>query len=115
MEKKNIRIVDIVGGNAAVSTEDGNDLFKEISKFLDREIIVNLDFTNIDTMTSTFLNAAIGQLYSKYKSEYLQKYLKVLNLEEVDRELLIRVIERAKEYFKDKEKMDRAIEESLDE
>ena len=115
MEEKNISIFDMVGGNAAVSTEDGDNLFKEITKFLGRKVIVKLDFLNIDTITSTFLNAAIGQLYSKYKGDYLRQYLKVLNLESIDRDLLIRVIERAKEYFKDKEKLDRAIEESLDE
>ena len=114
MEQKKINIFDIVGGKAAVSTEDGDRLFETISAFLEKDFEVVLDFINIETLTSTFLNAAIGQLYSKFDSPLLKQKLKVNNLRSEDRELMIKVIVRAKEYFKDKENIDNDIREAFD-
>ena len=46
MERKIINIFDLVGGKAAVSTEDGERLFEAISTFFDKEFdkVVN-DFS----------------------------------------------------------------------
>ncbi|GAI40405.1 unnamed protein product [marine sediment metagenome] len=114
MERKIINIFDVVGGKAAVSTEDGERLFRTISAFLEKDFEVVLDFINIETLTSTFLNAAIGQLYSKFDSPFLKENLKVDNLCSEDRELMIKVIDRAKEYFKDKENVEKDIREAFD-
>ena len=114
MERKTINIFDVVGGKAAVPTEDGDRLFETISAFLEKEFEVVLDFVNIETLTSTFLNAAIGQLYSKFESPFLREHLRVNNLQPEDRELMIKIIERAKEYFKDKESLEKDIQEALD-
>lgn len=113
MDRKIINIFDIVGGKAAVSTEDGERLFKTISAFLEKGFEVVLNFINIATLTSTFLNAAIGQLYSKFDGPFLKENLKVDNLCTEDRELMIKVIDRAKEYFKDKENIEKDIREAF--
>ena len=114
MEKqKKIHIYELIGSKDAVSSEDGNALFKEIFKALNEDTIVTLDFSKIEFITSTFLNAAIGQLYSKYDSAKLREYLKLENIVNGDLAILKRVVERAKQYFKDKENMDDAIDETL--
>lgn len=113
MKEIKISVFEKIGDNAAVSTEDGKTLFNMISKGLARHAKVNLDFTNIDLITSAFLNSAIGQLYSQYDSPFLQKHLKVENLAQEDFFLLKKVVERAKEYFKDKQKMDKKISEAF--
>ena len=114
MERKIINIFDVVGGKAAVSTEDGERLFTTISAFLDKDFEVVLDFANIETLITTFLNAAIGQLYSKYDSPLLRERLRVNNLAPEDRERMVKTIERAKEYFKDKENIEKDIREAFD-
>ena len=114
MEQKKINIFDVVGGKAAVSTEDGERLFETISAFLEKDFEVVLDFANIETLITTFLNAAIGQLYSKYDSPFLREHLKVNNLTPEDRERIVSTIECAKEYFKDKENPEKDIREALD-
>ncbi len=114
MERKIINIFDVVGGKAAVSTEDGERLFQTIIAFLEKDVEVVLDFVNIETLTSTFLNAAIGQLYSKFESPFLLEHLSVSNLQPEDKELMVKIIERAKEYFKDKENVEDSIREALD-
>lgn len=114
MEQKKINIFDLVGGKAAVSTEDGERLFETISAFLEKDFDVVLDFANIETLITTFLNAAIGQLYSKYKSPFLREHLSVRGLQPEDKDRMIKTIERAKEYFKDKENTEKDIREAFD-
>ncbi|MEK7275520.1 MAG: STAS-like domain-containing protein [Candidatus Desantisbacteria bacterium] len=97
-----ISIFEQIGSNAAVSSEDGEVLYERIVKGLaEKDVIIILDFTNIEIITPTFLNAAIGQLYNKYDSPFLRERLKVNNLAKEDLELLKKVVERAKEYFKE--------------
>jgi len=115
MERKIINIFDVVGGKAAVSTEDGERLFETISAFLEKDIEVVLDFANIETLITTFLNAAIGQLYSKYDSPFLRERLSVRDLQPEDRKRMIDVIEGAKEYFEEKDNnVEDSIREALD-
>lgn len=114
MERKIINIFDVVGGKAAVSTEDGERLFETISAFLEKDFKVVLDFANIETLITTFLNAAIGQLYSKYDSPFLREHLSVRGLQPEDKERMVRTIERAKEYFKDKDNLEKDIREAFD-
>ena len=113
MKDIRIRIFEIVAGEAAVSSEDGENVYKRISKALENGVNVALDFNNIELITSSFLNTAIGQLYHKYDSPFLRKRLRVANMEKEDMELLKRVVERAKEYFKDRKKMAGVIKAAL--
>lgn len=114
MKEIKVNIFEQIGSDAAVSSEDGELLFKKIIKGLEeKDIRLILDFTNINLITSTFLNAAIGQLYSKYDSAFLRRRLRVENLSKEDLELLKKVVERAKEYFKDKKKIEGSIKEVL--
>jgi hypothetical protein len=113
MKTKEISIFELVGDTAAVSSEDGNIVFANIDKLLAEKAKMFLDFVNIKTLTSSFLNAAIGQLYGKYTSSFLQNHLEVKNLSPEDTELLKRVVERAKEYFKDNKGIEKEIKETL--
>ena len=114
MEQKKINIFDLVGRKAAVSTEDGERLFETISVFLEKDFEVVLDFANIEMLITTFLNTAIGQLYSKYDSPFLKEHLSVSGLQPEDRERMIKTIERAKEYFEDKDNLEKDIGEAFD-
>lgn len=113
MKEIRISIFEQIGSNAAVSSEDGELLHNRILKGFKEDTIALLDFMNIELITSTFLNAAIGQLYNSYNSLFLRAHLKVENLAKEDLELLKKVVERAKEYFNDKEKMEKNIKEVL--
>lgn len=114
MEKqKKISIYELIGGKDAVSSEDGNILFKAITKALSEGTEIVLDFSNIEFITSIFLNAAIGQLYNKYDSTKLRECLKLEEIGNGDLATLKRVVERAKQYFKNKKSMDDAIDKTL--
>ncbi|OFX59212.1 MAG: hypothetical protein A2046_12820 [Bacteroidetes bacterium GWA2_30_7] len=106
-----IRIFDEVNGDSAISVDDGDLIFKKIDNALSQSLSVELDFQNINLIITAFLNAAIGQLYSKYNSEQLNEKLKLKNIKPEDVHLFKKVIERAKEYFENPKGFEDSIKE----
>ena len=92
---------NIINSDTALTPDAGALVFDKLNQALSSEQRVELDFSGMEVMTSAFLNTAIGQLYSKFNSTQLNNQLKLVNLPVEDRALLRKVIERAKEYFKD--------------
>ncbi|MBY0486130.1 MAG: STAS-like domain-containing protein [Flavobacteriaceae bacterium] len=106
---KHLVIKDIINSELAVSTENGNKVFEIVDSYLQKKEKVELDFSGITIMITAFLNAAIGSLYSKkeYTGEFLNEYLKLENVEKDDRILFKDVIQRAKEYFANKDSFEK--------
>lgn len=115
MKKIKINIFELIASHAAVSTTDGENLFERIKKAFDSGIKVILDFNNIELITSTFLNSSVGRLYGHYSKDFIKGHLSIENMSSDDLVLLKKVVDRAKEYFMEKEKIDRAIEDALGE
>jgi hypothetical protein len=90
----------------AISTEEGEQLFSLIEQELRKSNNVTLDFSNINIIVSTFLNASIGQLYGKYDSDFIKEHLTVENMSSEDLAVLKKVTDRAKEYFSDKNNLE---------
>ena len=109
--KKKITIIivkDVIESDLAVSTEKGNKVFELINAGLKNKNEVILDFNGITVLITAFLNAAIGKLYGnqEYTGEHLNKYLKLINVDKDDQTLFLDVIQRAKEYYSDKDSFD---------
>jgi len=113
MEDILIKISQITNGTLAVATEDGEAVYKGIEAALAEKRDVDLDFQGIKTLTSTFLNAAIGQLYGKFDSPFLREHIRIVNMAPEDQATLKRVVERAKDYFKNKDRMEKGIHEVI--
>lgn len=99
---RNIKITNVIDSNSAISSEDAEELFKIIDTTLSANNKVNLDFSGIELLLSVFLNVSIGQLYSKYEYSFIDSNLSFSNLSEDDKSTLDKVINRAKQYFRDK-------------
>lgn len=112
-KKIEINIKEKLGRSTAISTDQGDIIFKFISAIIDKKGFIILNFIGIDLLTSSFLNAAIGQLYGKYTSEELQKVLTVENLDADDKALFVEVITRAKAYFAAPEKFEENVSREL--
>ena len=112
---KHLVIKDIINSELAVSTENGNKVFKIVDDCLQQHEKVELDFEGITVMITAFLNAAIGSLYSKkeYTGDFLNEHLKLENVEKEDRILFKEVIQRAKEYFADKDSFEKNANDAL--
>lgn len=57
-----IKIFESVGDTAAVSSEDGDILFGKLREALKNGVTIKLDFSGLELITSTFLDASIGQM-----------------------------------------------------
>jgi len=112
---KRLTVKDIINSPLAVSTEKGEMVFKTINSHLQKNEKVIVDFKGIDLMITAFLNAAIGKLYGNksYSSQFLNDHIKLDHIEKEDISLFKDVIERAKEYFENKEIFDKNANEAI--
>ena len=108
-----LSIFEIVGSPLCVASSDGQKVYDRLAAALKEGRGVTLSFHNITTLTSAFLNAAIGQLYGTFSEEQIRSLLKVQDMQSDDLALLKRVVETAKQYFKDPQKFDQAVRETL--
>ena len=98
---KNIKIVDIIKSEFAVSPEDGDLIYNLISKNIKNEDLICIDFDGVDITTTAFLNNAIGTLYKEFNTDILNKFITMNNISDSDLALVKKVIDRAKLTFTD--------------
>ena len=109
----NLSVFEIGGSPLCVASDDGQKVHDRISAALKEGRKVSLSFLNITSITSAFLNAAIGQLYGEFSEDTIRASLQVTNMAPDDLALLKRVVDTAKAYFKDREGFSRAVNEVL--
>ena len=95
-----LSVFEIVGSGLCVASDDGQKVFARIAAAIREEQKVKVSFLNVSSLTSAFLNAAIGQLYGSFSAEEIRSKLAVKDMEPDDKELLKRVVDTAKDYFK---------------
>lgn len=110
-----IMVIEVVGSGICVSSDDGQKVHDQIAAALKEDKKVKLSFMNVESLTSAFLNAAIGQLYSEFSEETIKSSLSVSEMEQDDLALLKRVVATAKEYFSAPDRFKKAQEEALEE
>ena len=108
-----ISMFEIVGGSLCVASSDGQKIYDRLAAALKADRHVIISFHKVTTLTAAFLNAAIGQLYGTFSEEKIRSLLKVGNVESDDLALLKRVVDNAKRYFKDPQKFDQVVQETL--
>ncbi|MGH8558375.1 MAG: STAS-like domain-containing protein [Methylococcales bacterium] len=108
-----LSLYEIVGSPLCVASDDGQKVYDRLAAALKERRGITLSFHNVTTLTSAFLNAAIGQLYGAFSEEEIRGLLKVQNIQSDDVALLKRVVETAKQYFKDPQRFDQAVRETL--
>src|SRR3989304_2008611 len=113
--KKNLilSIFEVVGSPLCVASDDGQRGHDRVAAALKEGSDVTVSFLNVSSLTSAFLNAAIGQLYGSFTENEIRSKLKVKDIEPDDLALLKRVVETAKQYFKDPKPFDKAVEEAI--
>jgi hypothetical protein len=107
-----ISVFEIVGSSLCVAADDGQKVYDRIEAALRGGRSVTVSFFNVTSLTSAFLNAAIGQLYGSFSEEEIRAKLRVKDMQPDDLALLKRVVETAKQYFKDPERFVLAMRET---
>jgi hypothetical protein len=108
-----LRVYEIVGSSLCVASGDGQKVFEQIQQALKNGKKMRLSFQNVESLTSAFLNAAVGQLYGAFPHDFLKESLSVSDMENDDLALLKRVIDTAKQYFQDPKVIEAARREIL--
>lgn len=84
----------------ATSSKDGEKIFDWINFCLILNMEVIVSFSNVEIVTTDFLNSAFGQLYGKFRKKKLRALVKTQGLDKEDLTLLKTVLDNAKLYFK---------------
>ena len=104
---------DILQHDTAITYEDGEKVYALISQaFIEKKKVI-LDFQDITLVIPAFLHAAIGELYKDFDSDFLNRHLTFINIEETNKALLDMTMEFAQEYFSNPEAFERAVKNTL--
>jgi hypothetical protein len=109
-----INVQEIINDDAALTPKAGDKVYEHVADSLEKKNKTIVSFKGIKYMTTAFLNAAIGQLYSKFDSNYLNQFLEV-KISDADLPLLERVLINARIYFSDKNTIDEALNDFVNE
>lgn len=109
-----IAVFEVVGSPLCVASGDGQKVYHRLAVILEEDRRAALSFRNVTTLTAAFLNAAIGQLYGTFSEEQIHSMLTVEDMEPDDLALLKRVVDTAKMYFKDPQRFDQVVRETLE-
>ena len=112
-DKVKISVFEVVGSPLCVASADGQKVYQRLAAAVRAGRRVGLSFRNVSTMTSAFLNAAVGQLYGEFDEARIRTLLAVEEMESDDVALLRRVVATAKQYFQDPDRFNRALREEL--
>lgn len=115
MEAIKIIIYREVGNSFCVEADDGQLIFDLLNKAFKVNRAVQLDFQNVEMITSAFLNTAVGQLYRDYSADFIKQNLSVVNMLPEDMALLKRAVDTAKLFYSDPERLQKSIDEILGE
>jgi hypothetical protein len=110
-----VSVFEVVGSPLCVASSDGQKVYDRVAVALREGKSVVLSFLNVAGLTSAFLNAAIGQLYGEFTEQQVRELLRVEEMSPDDLALLKRVVDTAKEYFKDPDRFRRVVQDVLGE
>lgn len=109
-----ISVCEVAGSPLCVASDDGQKVHDRLDFAIRKARRVVLSFHNVSTMTSAFLNAAIGQLYGTFSEKQISSHLRVEDIEPQDAALVKRVVDTANLYFQDRHRFDQAFREVLE-
>lgn len=106
-----INVAQRIGAPSALTQEDGNTIYNEIASAIKQDAHIILDFEQVESIISPFLNNAIGQLYGQFTGQQISDFLEIINFPPEKTSTLNIVITNAKKYYSNKEKFNSAAKE----
>lgn len=110
-----LSVFEIVGSPLCVASDDGQKVYARIAAGLKEGSNITVSFLKVSSLTAAFLNSAIGQLYGRFSEDQIRSQVKVKDMQPDDLALLKRVVDTAKQYFKDLKPFNKAVQDILGE
>ena len=101
--KSVVCIHDMVGGELCISASNGQKVFKNLRSAISHGNNICISFENVKSLSPSFLDSAIGQLYSIWDHKYVDEKLSFENISPGRKLIVDRAIREAKEYYSDPE------------
>lgn len=108
-----IKINDHISLRQGITPEEGRIINNLISEAFSKGENVILDFSDVDMLTTAYLNVAIGELYGTYTSDELKHRLTLVNYSDVTAERIKRVTTRAKQFYDNPDEFGQIVDTSL--
>ena len=102
MKEIEVNIYSIVGNSFCADPGDGEKVFEVLKKILGQNNKAVISFLNVEILTPTFLNTAVGRLYGLFSHEKIKAGLSVKDISDDDKLLIKKVTDTAKAYYKNK-------------
>lgn len=115
MEIREIKLFEYGHNGYCVDAKDGEAVYLLVKQSIEEKAKVKLLFSDIKTLTTAFLNTAIGQVYRDFSEDKVKAHLLVDNISKSQAITLKRVIDTAKEFYKNPEALQNSINDILDE
>ena len=113
--KEIIPVAKTIKSPAALTAEQGEKIYLQIKDALQKGYSVEVDFVDIESIITPFLNEAIGRLYEVFTSEELTDKLKIINQPEGTNRKVNMVIRNAKQFYSNREEYTNIVKKVLDE
>lgn len=109
-----INVKHEINSASALTREQGKIIYDTIVKNINLENYIELDFKDVESIITPFLNVAIGKLYESYSSEELNKFLTIINIPTGKAASFNIVINNAKRYYADNSSFEKTIKDTID-
>ena len=111
--KKTIQIREVAGSEFCVAQEDGERLHDVIVAALEQGTVA-LSLEDVAMLTTPFIRAAIGEMYSRFSEERLQSSLSLENISSDNLAVFKFVVDDIKRRLRDPESYDRSRRHALE-
>ena len=109
-----VSVFRVVGSPFCVASGDGEKVYELLRTALENGQGVALSFHKVSSLTSAFLNTAVGRLYGQFSEEEIRSSIRLEDMEADDQGLMELVVDNAKQYFKNPQKFDKALKDAME-
>lgn len=110
---KLLYVVEVIHSPYAVSSEDGDVLFELLCNSIKNNQKTRVSFSKVKSITSAFLNSAIGKLYNHFSDEEIDKVVEFV-IKESWMELIVLVRNNAKEKLQNPEEYKKSLDKAME-
>ena len=108
-----LNVASLIESPSALTREQGAIIYNQIITNLISGNKVILDFIDIESLITPFLNVSIGKLYETYNSAQLNAQLEIKNPPEGTNAKFQMVIANAKQYYSNKNAFTKVVEDVI--